>query len=264
MIKTDLPHDAKGSLDKQYLAQRVVTGCFPEPLQRASERRVHAWYRQYLDAFIQKDIKELMHINHPDLMMKLLKLTAYYSGKLVNFSEIGAKIGLDGVTAKKYIALIEQLFLLKRLPAWHSNEYKRLVKAAKLHFTDTGLLCGIRNLSAEHLMLHPHDMGPLLETFVLNELQKQALYLDELVEFYHYRDKDKVEVDCVIENARGECFAVEVKSSASLSRKDFCGLKRLKEIAGGRFKMGVLLYDGERVASFGEGLYALPIDALWL
>ena len=198
-----------------------------------------------------------------DIGLKLLKLTAYYSAKLVDFSEISGKINLDNETTKKYIQLIEQLFLLKQLPAWHSNEYKRLIKTPKLHLSDTGLACAVRDIDEDYLMNHPGEIGFLLETFVINELQKQAAWIDQNISSYHYRDKDKVEVDCIIENARGDYFAVEVKASATLMTQDFQGLKRFKGIAKDRFKIGILLYDGEQTISFGENLFAVPVSALW-
>lgn len=263
ILNAKAPTKIKNVTDKKYLIQRLVTGCFPEPIQRKTKQRTKAWYKQYIHSLIQKDIKELDHIDHPEKMLKLLKLTAYYSAKLVNFTEIGGKLNLNNETTKKYIQLIEQLFLLKQLPAWHSNEYKRLIKTPKLHLSDTGLACAVRDIDEEYLASHPAEIGPLLETFVIKELQKQAAWLDQDISFYHYRDKDKVEVDCIIENARGDCFAVEVKASATLQPEDFQGLKRFKTITKNRFKIGILLYDGEQTMPFGEGLFAVPISALW-
>jgi predicted AAA+ superfamily ATPase len=254
---------AKSVRVRERILDRLVTGCFPEPLQRSSERRSLAWYQQYLNTLVQRDIRDLTHIDHPDLMGKLLKLTAFYAGKLVNLTELGGKLDLDRLTIKKYIGLLEQLFLVEQLQAWHSNEYKRLVKTPKLHSVDTGLMCAVRGLNRARLIKQPGDYGLLLETFVYNELRKQAVWLDDPLSFYHYRDKDKVEVDVIIENARGDCFAIEVKAAATLNAKDFTGLKRFQSVAGDRFKIGVLLYDGDHTTAFGDNLYAVPLGALW-
>ncbi len=248
---------------RDILLTRITKGCFPEPLQRSSEKRSTAWYQQYINTLIQRDIRDLTHIDHPELMTKLLKLTAFYSGKLINQTELGSKLGLDRLTIKKYIALLEQLFLIEQVPAWHSNEYKRLIKTPKLHSVDTGMMCSIRGLTRQRLVKQPSDFGILLETFVYNELRKQANWINEPLSFYHYRDKDKVEVDIIIENALGECFAIEIKAAASLDAKDFTGLKRFQSIAGDRFKMGLLLYDGDHTNAFGENLFAVPLGSLW-
>ena len=240
-----------------------MIGCFPEPLQRSTEQRSTAWYQQYIDSLIQRDIQDLTNIDHPELMTKLLRLTAFYTGKLSNLTEMGSKLGLSHTTIKKYMRLLEQLFLVDQLSAWHSNEYKRLVKTPKIHPSDTGVICAIRNLNSERLIQQPEIFGLLLESFVYNELRKQASWISERLNFYHYRDKHKVEVDIIIENAVGEYFAIEVKASATLTPKDFTGLERFKKISGDRFKQGVLLYDGDHSTAFGDQLYAVPIGALW-
>lgn len=248
---------------RNYLLNRLVTGCFPEPLQRKSEQRVQTWYKQYIQSLIQKDLKDISNIDHPEKMQKLLKLAAFYSGKLLNFSELGDHINLDRLTAKKYLQLLEQLFLVEQLPAWHSNEYKRLVKTSKLHLSDTGLMCATRDITSDYLKNNPNELGFLLETFVFNELKKQAGWLNEDVYFYHYRDKDKKEVDFIIENARGDCFAIEVKAAATINPSDFSGLDRFKEVAGKQFKFGILLYDGDHTSAFREDIFAVPLAALW-
>ena len=115
----------------------------------------------------------------------------------------------------------------------------------------------------ERLIQHPADFGLLLESFVYNELRKQATWIDEPLHFFHYRDKDKVEVDIIIENGIGDCFAVEVKAAATLNAKDFSGLKRFQNITGERLKLGILLYDGDHTAAFGDRFFAVPIGALW-
>ena len=248
---------------RDHILHRMITGCFPEPLQRTSERRSQAWYKQYLSMLIQRDIRDLDHIDHPDLMTRLLKLSSYHAGRLVNLTDLGNKVGLDRLTIKKYMALLEQLFLVEQLPAWHSNEYKRLVKTPKLHSIDTGMLCAARGLGRERLLKQPGDFGLLLESFVYNELRKQAVWIEEPLNFCHYRDKDKLEVDVIIENASGHCFAIEVKASATLKSRDFAGLKRFRNIAGDRFRIGLLLYDGDHAAGFGDNLHAVPLGALW-
>ncbi len=262
LLKQEAP-STQSTRVREHILSRLVTGCFPEPLQRSTERRSQTWYQQYLSTLVQRDIRDLIHIDHPDLMGKLLKLTAFYAGKLVNFTELGRKLGLDHLTIKKYLTLLEQLFLVEQLPAWHSNEYKRLVKTPKLHSVDTGLMCAARGLNRDRLLKQPGDFGLLMESFVYNELRKQAVWVQEPLNFYHYRDKDKVNVDVIIENAMGDCFAIEVKAAATISTKDFTGLKRFQSVASDRFKIGILLYDGDHTTAFGDDLYAVPLGALW-
>ncbi|MGC1181965.1 ATP-binding protein [Legionella sp.] len=208
-------------------------------------------------------MRDLEHIEYHDDMNKLLEILTLYSGKLINFSELGEKVGLNRITVKKYTALLQQLFLVEFLPAWHTNAYKRLIKTPKIHIVDTGIICAARGLTIEKIILNPEIYSSLLETFLFNELKKQSYFTDEKLKFSHFRDKDKVEVDLVIENSLDEIIGIEIKAASSINQKDFLGLKKLKEITNKQFKIGILLYDGDHTTAFGENLFAVPIAALW-
>lgn len=103
----------------------------------------------------------------------------------------------------------------------------------------------------------------MLETFVLQELKRQASGQDSPIAFFHFRDRDGVEVDLVLEQGSGAVAGIEVKAAATATDSDFRGLRKLKAAAGKRFAGGVVLYDGEVSASFGDGLFAVPLRALW-
>jgi uncharacterized protein len=158
--------------------------------------------------------------------------------------------------------LLERIFLLEHLQPWHSNRLRRLIKTPKLHLGDTGLASALLGVDAEFLLKDRAMLGQLLETFVFQELKRQASWSDMPVQFYHFRDKDGVEVDIVLEKA-GTVAGIEIKAAATVMKKDFRGLKKLREANGERFAAGVVVYDGEHVVGFGEKLYALPIRALW-
>lgn len=209
------------------------------------------------------DIRDLGHIEHHREMTQLLKALTLYSGNLINFSELGGKLELHRTTVKKYTNLLEQLFLVEYLPPWHCNDYKRLIKTPKIHITDTGIICAARGINAHKLTANPDILGSVLETFVFNELRKQSNFINEKLKFYHYRDKDNVEVDIVIENNSDELIGIEVKATASIKQSDLVGLKKLEEIANKKFKIGILLYDGDHTTSFGDKLFAVPIASLW-
>ena len=106
-------------------------------------------------------------------------------------------------------------------------------------------------------------LGQLLETFVFQELRRQASWQEQEIAFLHFRDKDGAEVDIVLERGARDVAGIEVKAAASVTSADFRGLRKLREAAGAKFAAGVLLYDGETSASFGDRLYAVPIRALW-
>ena len=99
------------------------------------------------DRLIQRSLDDLPRIEHIDSMHRLLRLTALLSGQLINLTTLGGKLGLSRITAGRYLALLEQLFLVERIPAWYSNESKRLVKTPKLHTVDTGMMCALRGIT---------------------------------------------------------------------------------------------------------------------
>lgn len=161
------------------------------------------------------------------------------------------------------MTLLERVFLIETLRPWHSNRLSRLIKTPKLHLGDTGLACALLGADAQTLAADRQMLGPLLETFVFQELRRQASWHEREIAFYHFRDKDGVEVDIVLERGAGEVAGVEVKAGATVTASDFRGLHKLKDATGKRFAVGVVLYDGESCAGFGERLHAVPLRALW-
>jgi predicted AAA+ superfamily ATPase len=152
---------------------------------------------------------------------------------------------------------------LDRLPSWHGNHLSRLVKRPKLHIGDTGVACALLGLDATRLDADRATFGPLLETFVLQELKRQASGRQDPLTFHHFRDRDDFEVDIVLEEAGARLAGVEVKAAASVSEADLRGLRKLSATAGKRFVAGVVLYDGDATISFGDRLFAVPIRTLW-
>ncbi len=244
------------------LAERIVTGGYPAAVARATARRQTAWYRDYASTLIQRDIQDLTRISALDLLPRLLALTAGQTACLVNVSDLAAPFQISRPTIREYVTLLSRIFLLEELPPWHSNRMNRLVKTPKLHLCDTGLGCSLLGLDAELLWKDRTVFGRMLETFVFQELRRQASWYDEMVLFSHFRDKDKVEVDVVLECA-GRLAGIETKAASTVTSDDFKGLRKLQDAADKSFTVGVLLYDGDAIVPFGKNLYAVPISRLW-
>jgi predicted AAA+ superfamily ATPase len=195
-------------------------------------------------------------------LTRLLDYAAVASGQTVNLAALGRPLGVDGKTVDRWLSLLEQMFVLRRIRAWHRNDLKRLVRTPKLHFLDSGLLAALRRVTREDIENERSKLGPLLEGFVFSELSKLAGQSEEPMSISHFRDRDAVEVDFVLERA-GRVVGLEVKSAASVKPEDFRGLKRLQDASGGAFVCGVLLHDGDRLQQVGDRLFAMPIDRLW-
>jgi uncharacterized protein len=245
------------------LHKRMVDGGYPTALRRPSERRRMAWYRDYVDALIQRDVQDLTRISALDVLARLLAVTASQTSRLLNVSDLASPFQLSRPTIRDYMTLLERIFVLERIPPWHDNRLKRLIKTPKLHLCDTGVACALLGLDSKSLAADRDLMGQLLETFVYQELRRQASGGEVPLTFYHYRDKDQVEVDIVIERGHRALVGIEVKASATVTPSDFRGLHKLKESVKDRFIGGVVLYDGEMSASFGDKMYAVPLRMLW-
>lgn len=248
---------------KNELPARIAAGGYPAALARPEGRRRAGWYRDYIDTLIQRDVRDLARISALDALPRLLRLAASRTAQLFNLSDLAAPFQLSRPTIGDYVTLLEHIFLLERLPPWHSNRTSRLVKTPKLHLGDTGLACGLLGLDTATLVADRAQMGPLLETFVFQELRRQASWHTQDHAFYHFRDKDMAEVDIVIERGARALVGVEVKAAVSITTADFRGLRKLRDVAGKRFTAGVVLYDGDTCASFGDGLHAVPLRLLW-
>jgi predicted AAA+ superfamily ATPase len=245
------------------LAERIAAGGYPAALARPSSRRRVTWYRDYIETLVQRDVRDMARISSLDVLPRLLTLAAGQTARLLNVADLASPFQLSRPTIRDYVTLLARVFLLEELPPWHNNRLSRLVKTPKLHLGDTGLACALLGVDAAALWADRTLLGQLLETFIFQELRRQASWRDDPIAFYHFRDKDGVEVDIVLERAGQRVAGVEVKAAATVTANDFRGLRKLKESAGDRFAGGVVLYDGEVTTTFGDKLFAVPIRSLW-
>ena len=245
------------------LVDRVLRGGYPEAISRATARRRTAWARQYLDAILARDVRDVAGIEKLDQLPRFLRALAQTAGQMCNYTQLGGQVGLDGKTAAKYISVFEHMYLLKRVDVWARNRLNRVVKAPKLQFIDAGLLATLLDLPPDEVEKDRTRFGNVLETFVFGELLKHTTTAESDYRLLYYRDADKVEVDVVIENAVGQVVGVEIKSAATIKEGDLRGLRKLAGLAGDSFKMGVLLYDGDETLPLGDGVWAAPLSTLW-
>jgi predicted AAA+ superfamily ATPase len=243
--------------------EAVLIGGYPEMLRRKDPGRRQRWALDYVNAIVQRDMRDIADVEKLSEMPRLLRVLANHSGQLTNFTQIGGQIGLDDKTTSKYIGILEQLFLVRRVEPWFRSRLKRLVKTPKLHFLDTGLLGALMGVTAERIAKDRSVFGALLETFVFAEVLKHVSWSGESYALYHYRDKDQDEVDLVIETDRGALIGLEIKAGATVNADDFKGLRKLASACGDDFKQGIVLYDGKMVLPFGGRLFAAPISCLW-
>lgn len=245
------------------LVERVLRGGYPEAVARPAGRRRTTWARQYIDALIERDVRDIAHIDKLDQLPRFLRALAHTAGQMCNYTQLGAQVGLDGKTALRYCGVFEQMYLLQRIDVWARNRLSRVVKTAKLQFLDAGLLASLLDLTAQEVAQDRTRFGSVLETFVFGELLKHSTTAQDDYRLMYYRDADKFEVDVVIENAAGQLVGVEVKAAATVKASDLRGLKKWAALAGPQFRLGVVLYDGTETLPLGDGLWAAPLSSLW-
>lgn len=243
--------------------RRITAGGYPAALTRPPGRRRANWYHDQVAALVQRDVRDLARIRQLETLPRVLAAAAGQNARMFNVSDLAAPFEVSRPTIRDYLTLLERVFLLERLPAWHSNRLTRLVKRPKLHLGDTGVASALLGLDAPALAYDRVLLGQLLETFVLQELRRQASWHDARMSFHHFRDKDGAEVDIVIERGATAVAGVEVKASGTVRSGDFRGLRKLRGVLGDRFASGVVLYDGEATVPFGDRLYGVPVRRLW-
>jgi len=242
----------------------IVLGGFPEVRTLRDAQRRSAWFASYVTTILQRDVRDIANVDGLVTMPALLHQLAARSATLLNASELSRGAGLKLTTLNRYLALLETVYLVHRLPAWTPNLGRRLVRSPKLHFVDCGLAAHLIGLDERGLRAAPQALGALLETFVVNELQKQLGWARARARLFHFRSADRKEVDIVIEDATGHIVGVEVRATATPGQADFSGLRALKELAGERFVRGVVLHLGDAALPFGDRLEAAPVASLWL
>ena len=246
---------------RDYL-ERIVMGGFPEAIRRTPRRRM-AFFDGYLTTLIQRDVLELASIERHGDLLKLLALLAGRAGGLLVPGTLAGQSGIPRTTLVRYLELLASVFLIKSIPAWSSGQTGRAIGTPKLAFVDAGIACHLLGQDVNRLAEPGGAAGAMVENFVLMELARQLTWSEERGRLFHYRTKDNLEVDAVIETPDGRIVGIEVKAGATVRTEDLAGLRNLAHLTGDRFVAGYVLYTGQQTLPFGEKIRAVPLDALW-
>ncbi|GAA3120888.1 hypothetical protein GCM10017600_15560 [Streptosporangium carneum] len=242
----------------------ICRGFYPEAVAMRSELTRDSWYRAYVQSVIDTDIREMARIEEPSNLRQLLGIAAASTAQEPNLVKVGSDLQLHRTTVTRYLGLLETVFLIRQVPAWSRNLVARAVRRPKLHVTDTGLATHLIGVDADGLAARISPArGPLVESFIVNEIAKQATWAPFRIGLHHWRISQGAEVDLVLERNNGRVVGVEAKATDSVNQDDFKGLVALRDSLGEDFVHGFVFYTGARSLSFGDRLTALPISALW-
>jgi uncharacterized protein len=250
------------SRNRDEVIETAMRGGFPEALTLDGRARAR-WHRDYIEALLARDLMDISKIRQQDAMRELVRILAAWSSKFMDVSKIGAGLSIQRPTLESYINAVESLFIVERVSPWTKTDYDRVGKQKKLYMSDSGLMSSILGWKEDDLRFDSDRVGKLVETYAYHELAVQIDLSDGEYALYHYRDREQREIDFLVERADGALLGIEIKAATTVTKDDFKHMMWFQgNIARDSLFTGVILYTGDKVASFGENLWALPFNIL--
>ena len=249
--------------DRDALLEIAFRGGFPEPM-KLQDRGRKRWHTDYIDAILERDLKDITKIYRKNAMRELVNVLAAWSGKFMDLSAIGSGLSIQRSTIESYINALETLYLVERVYPWTKTDYDRVGKQNRLFMVDSGLMSSLLRWKTDQVRLDSDRSGKLIETFAFNEIMAQVDAGDDRYELSHYRDREKREIDFLIEREDNALLGIEIKAGSAIGKNDFKHMKWFQNnLAKSKEFIGIILYTGQFPASFGDNLWAVPFGLLW-
>lgn len=263
VFKGIFPAPENSTYDRKTMLNIAFRGGYPEAITLEGRER-RQWHLDYMTALLERDLHDVAHITRHHDMRELVSVLAAWSGKFMDISAIGTGLSIRRPTIETYMNALEALFIVETVKPWIRTDYERVGKQSKLYMTDSGLMSSILRWKEEQVEFDADRSGKLIETFIYNELMAQIDANNGKYELFHYRDREKREIDFLIERDDQALLGIEVKAGSAISTADFKHLKWFKEnIAKERPFLGIVLYSGAHVGSMGNNLWAVPFEVIW-
>jgi len=235
-------------LIKKKLAEQMLNGFYPRIYSEKVEPR--RWYGNYIQTYLERDVRQIKNIGDPSIFQKFLGLLAGRTGQILNLASLANDVGVTVPTIGSWISVLEASFIIVKLPPYYKSWNKRLTKSPKIHFLDSGLVCALLEISSSsELERHPL-FGYIFESLVVSEFYKKMANKQERGRLYYWREKNGAEIDLLIDRGLMR-KAIEIKVGATFSRdqvKNLLYFKKLTEnAADGELKETdlELVYGGE-------------------
>jgi predicted AAA+ superfamily ATPase len=245
------------------LVEAITRATYPE-IALDKEIDQSQWYDDYITTTLQRDVQTLANIRMPEKILQLLSLFSMRVGSLLNNASI-IKEAFDAVTYNRYKAAIINTFLIFEIKSWTKPNHlnKKFIKATKVYFYDTNLLCHIMRRDIKDIYSNDREnMGHVFENFIATEIMKNVASYEK-IEVSHFNPIKGKEVDFVLEKKNGNTIGIEVKLGAILSDKDFTNMQILKKVIGDKFKKGIVIYAGNELVRWKDNIWAVPVCYLW-
>jgi len=262
MFGDEAPAFGHSDLNRHDYVTRIVAGRFPDLVGRSARSRSR-WFDGYVEQLVDRDAAQIAITNpRPRKLRSVLSSCVARTGQELNKEATARDADVAKMTANNYISLLEDLSIIRQVPAWHNKRLNRLNRSPKIHISDPGLAAHLLNVDVSALERDATLVGQLFETFVAAELSSHLETAERRTELFHARSRDGKEVDLILERG-GQIVGLEVKSSTSVDRADARGLLWLRDKLGARFHYGAVVYTGALPFRIDEKVWAIPMSALW-
>lgn len=263
LFEAKVPEIRDAPVGRHAYTQRIAGGGYPDAYRRTARLRT-SFFRSYVDSVVGRDVPDVARLRDGAAIGRLLRALGRRSATLLNLSGLAQDLGVDHKTVGHHLAILQDLLLVRVHPTWRtSSTALRDVKRPKVYLSDTGMLTALVGVDASGLERDDDLAGRAFETFVAMELVKLSGWSESRPTLLHLRDRDRHEVDIVLERPDEDIVGIEVKSSATVGPGDFRGLRHLRSRSASRFRSGVVMYTGAATVPFGNRLWAVPISSLW-
>jgi len=240
---------------KKNIFKIIWEGSFPGAVT-TPKMDYSVYFNSYLQTYIQRDIRDLTQIGNTSQFLKFIKACAARTAQILNYSELAKDVDISVNTAKLWISILEASYQIFLLPAFSSNINSRLIKSPKLYFIDTGLAAHLTNWTTPENLSVGAMNSAFFETYVVSEILKNSWYHNKSAQLYYYRDKDKKEIDLIIEK-NNTLFPVEIKMSAMVKKdwiKNFYILENFKQPKG----KGAIICMNDEILPINNSVNAVP------
>ncbi len=250
----------KKSFSVQETWKRIFLGGYPEVIKGVVSPK--DFYAGYLKTYIERDIRRLTQVADETQFIQFISVAAARTGQLVNYGDMAKECGISEVTAKKWLSLLVTSGIVFLLRPYSANVEKRVVKTPKLYFMDTGLAAYLTRWTSPEVMQSGAMSGMFFETYVVSEIIKSFTNNGEDAPIYFYRDKDKVEIDLLIEE-NNTLYPVEIKKTAAPNSEDAKNLYIASRIKNVKIGQSVILCNTDKVVSVQKGdvtALSIPVE----
>ena len=243
---------------------RALRGTFPEAALAGSADFRRRWLASYVDQLVSRDAALVGTVRDPMRLRRYLQALAACTAEAPTTKRLIDAAGISQATADAYDALLEQLMMTAKLPAWSSNRLNRLSRLPKRHLVDPAFAGPLLGIDLRAVMRDADLLGAIFETFAVAQLRSMCALLDDPPRLFHLRDANgRHEVDLIIEFSDGRVVGIEMKAAAAPGPDDARHLRWLRDSIGDRFMVGAVLHSGPRPFRLDDSILALPLSSLW-